>query len=271
MTGRSNICLYKAASENNVELCRVLVEKGEDVDRPEPDCFYFWTDEDEYMSPLHGAIDNGAFEACEFLVKSAGASVECFFGGRSAIGRAVKKGDFRITNFLLDNGAHVAERFLLFPCVETENMRMIHLLCDRGADPSYALSYALERKKPHVFEFLLERTRKIQSDNDVLFYVQDLRTMKRLIEKGANVNCDHGEGYRRSLAVHLIQKYQGVDKNDLFHFLVEHTDIKDVSLIVTEECPFGILSQQEREEIASRDWLKRRPFFLGEKRTRSFM
>lgn len=128
--------LYWAASANDVELVRTLINAGARVDAEKP--------KDGYTS-LHAASEQGNLENIELLLK---------VGGESALNRfdyiahtplmwAAEKGDIDIARALIKAGsdvnAHDESRIgdtALLIAAEQENFEMARLLVESGADPT---------------------------------------------------------------------------------------------------------------------------------------
>ena len=130
--------LYWAASSNDSELVRILIEAGARVDAEQP--------EEAYTS-LHQASEHGNFELVKLLLKAGGEVVLNKFDyvSRTPLMWAIERGNIEIAKALIEAGSdvnahdesHIGNTALLI-ATRMENFKLVELLLEAGADPTIA-------------------------------------------------------------------------------------------------------------------------------------
>lgn len=221
--------LMAAASENEVEMMRLLIDKGADVNFINPDG---WT-------ALIEAADEGAYEAAKLLLDS-GAKVN-LRGDQTrvtALSMAASEGHPEIVELLLDAGAQPESDLSIHAAAGEGEISIVELLVRKGLDPNERddhgrtpLMTAAAEGKREVVRYLLDQDAKINArSNDgmtaILFAAAEGKSevIRLLLENGADPDALTNDG---KTALHLAA---GEGKDAVVRLLVNgkaDLDVKD--------------------------------------------
>jgi ankyrin repeat protein len=196
--------LLYAARENCLKCVDVLLEKGADIDLPDPDG----------VSPLHLAIMNANWDLAKRLIE-AGADVNQW----DVFGEAPL---FTVVgNYTRRDGG----RGSIDPPNETEGIEIVNLLLERGANPNMQLFFRPANVRGATN--LRGSTPLIRAAN-----LGDLPMVKRLLEHGADATLYQAD---RQTPIHAVLAGRANEKDAIELIKVLHeagTDVNVVALVV---------------------------------------
>jgi ankyrin repeat protein len=196
--------LLYAARENCLKCVDVLLEKGADIDLPDPDG----------VSPLHLAVMNANWDVAKRLIE-AGADVNQWdIFGEAPLFTAVG-------NYTRRDGG----RGSIDPPNQTEGIAIVNLLLDRGANPNMQLFFRPANVRGSTN--LRGSTPLIRAAS-----AGDLAMVKLLLEKGADATLYQAD---RQTPIHAVLAGRANEKDALELIKVLHeagTDVDSVALVV---------------------------------------
>lgn len=152
--------LIFASLKNNLDIVKILVENGADVNEKD----------DMRVTPLYVAAEQGNLDIVKYLIEHNAIPYETFTGG-TALMAASDKGHIDIVEYLLDTGSFInyinsstiGGNTALFFAVSRGKTNIVKLLLERGADPNIrndrvrVLEYAIKHGvNSNIIELLKE-------------------------------------------------------------------------------------------------------------------
>jgi ankyrin repeat protein len=196
--------LLYAARENCLKCVDVLLEKGADIDLPDPDG----------VSPLHVAVMNANWDLAKRLIE-AGADVNQWdIFGEAPLFTVVG-------NYTRRDGG----RGSIDPPNETEGIEIVNLLLERGANPNMQLFFRPANVRGATN--LRGSTPLIRAAN-----LGDLPMVKLLLEHGADATLMQAD---RQTPIHAVLAGRANEKDAIELIKVLHaagTDVNVVALVV---------------------------------------
>ncbi|MDD5773688.1 MAG: ankyrin repeat domain-containing protein [bacterium] len=183
--------LMKAAEKGSTEIVKLLLEKGADVNAKD----------NSSVTVLIKTTESGSAEIVKLLLeKDADVNVKTKDGGFTALMEAAKKGQIDIVQLLLEKGAHVNTK------------------ADNGL--ATALIYAEKNGNKKIVKLLKEAGAAEASANnppDLISAAEknDIKTVKQLLDKGADVNVKDKYGFN------VLIKEAGSGHTEIVKLLLE--------------------------------------------------
>ncbi|XP_065583414.1 ankyrin-1-like [Artemia franciscana] len=211
--------LVTAIKANNLNLVEVLLDRGAN-----PNC----------GECLHLAVQKGRADLCKLLIKS-GAELDATNAhGKTPLVTAIKVNNLNLVEILLDRGAnpnrgeclHLAVqkgradlckllidkmkssaeidamnahgKTPLATAIKANNLNLVEILLDRGADPNYGecLHHAVKKGRVNICKLLIDFGAKLDAmnakkDTPLLIAIRNnnLELVILLLDRGANPNC----------------------------------------------------------------------------------
>lgn len=147
---RGASALWCASTGNYVEIVKMLIEAGGDVNKPTS----------TGSTPLRGAAFNGHCDVMEVLIKNGADLNYANVVGQSPLLIAVMRGHLKATELLLDKGADHSQRTIhhhsiIHLAAGKGHTEILKMLLDRGISPQFYLNHDHEHFKESACPVLL--------------------------------------------------------------------------------------------------------------------
>lgn len=279
------LMLIKAATYGKLELCKLLIEKGVDVN----------STFQHGLSAIFGAAMAGHFKVCQFLLQKGANINQMSEFGTTAIFKAVSEGHYKICEYFLKNGAqldHFRSHDGVTPltlAVSVDNYDICKLLVEYGVNVNIKgpenlplLIFAIYGRNTSIVQLLIDGGADIHVkgtfNESTLFAAIDAELpsiAKVLIKKGVDVNwksCKKGKSknslFALSAAIEVgdfelveLLVQNGANVNEMDQDLVPliwkalQNDRFDIcKLLLQHGADIDILSTEENMERTSLIW-----------------
>eukprot|EP01100_Stratorugosa_tubuloviscum_P012289 TRINITY_DN5780_c1_g2_i3.p1 TRINITY_DN5780_c1_g2~~TRINITY_DN5780_c1_g2_i3.p1 ORF type:complete len:185 (-),score=46.55 TRINITY_DN5780_c1_g2_i3:81-635(-) len=117
--------LYSAAESGHIEVCRLLIKKGADLNNGIIKEFSF--------SPLYIAAKNGHIEVCRLLIEKGADINKGYYPHFTPLYFAAKNGHIKICRLLVEKGANISRKLPLYLAAEKCFIKIFRLLILNGS------------------------------------------------------------------------------------------------------------------------------------------
>ena len=229
-SGGDEPVLYHAVQRNDIDMVKLLVLSGADLDP------------DDFVSPIYIAIENRQFEMVELLI-SLGCDLYKFDENGTLLHNLASNGDIEMLEAVSDCkiNFHCLDedgRTLLHYAAENKNFDMIKFLISKGLrvddidQEGISPMQILEKKGEDIIDYLNRVNAKfkdkyhysIQSLINAI-KLEDYNHTKKIISSGVNVNWEDEHG------------------NCPIHFAVENNDLDIVRLLVESGADVNVVNK----------------------------
>lgn len=267
--------LYKATESGNLDLCKLLIDKGADIHAP-----------DKWDAPIiFGAIENNNIDLCNFLIQE-GAQVSANLNtGVTTLNRAIANNNLAMCELLIKEGADVNaidhyKHSILHRAIDQNNQAICELLIEKGAKiDDTALNKAVNNNNFDLCDLLVNNMHQNDGYQGIINIALDLAVKNRnlpicelLLEKGADVSVIN-ELYDINFSKLLIDRrnlnnagklgsdvlYQAIESNNLGlvkWLILEDNEIDINSFDQHGRTPLYVAENKNHTEIS--DWLESR-------------
>ena len=222
-----NTELIEAIQNGNLEIVKLLIEKGADInDTFEVKIGY----NTYYMTPLIYSSYLGNLSLVKYLVEN-GANVNAKGKyGDMALGTALEKGHLEIVKYLIEHGADINAKgkygdTALKVASEKGHLEMVNYLVEHGADVNTkgkyddtALRTASEKGHLEIVKYLAEHRADVNAESKygdtalgTALEKENLEMVKYLVGKGADINAESRYG-NTALEIALEKENWGMVK-----------------------------------------------------------
>lgn len=191
--------LHAAISDNNLNVARILIFKGANVNRrtgSNSTNLFFGL---PFISPLHIAAEKNYSHAAQLLIDK-GADVDIEDQSyMTPLSKAVLFGNLEVAIILITAGADVNQQgetwdtLPLYNAVQSQNKEMIIMLLDKGANPN------IRTNSSNIYPL-----------HEAIENSLDIEIIKLFIAAGANVNAQDGY-YKGMTSLHVAVKSRNVE------------------------------------------------------------